>query len=155
MEKAAGVWSGASYLKTTFQEGEGIIINFKFTQGELFEIYLNDGAWATNSYKRFGIYLDRGDAYPNFIIGEEGLDFNHLPGNLYPKPDRWYSLFMVIGKGGDFLALIWDTANPEKVIRYREKVEKWKELTWTFHIQVNERMIVFDNFEEIEFDGIK
>lgn len=153
--KGGEIWSGASYTKT-FQNNEGLLINFKFNQGQNFEMYLDNGIWATGSYKRFGVYLNQGYADPNFFRGKEGIGGpNHLRGNLHPKPDVWYSLFMVNAKGGDFFAIIWDPANPEKVIKYRVTLDQWKELNWAFHIQINQGTVVFDDFYEIEFDSIK
>jgi hypothetical protein len=148
------VWYGLS-RNALFREGDGVVINFKFTRGGLFEMYLENGAWNTDPYKRFGVYAGRGHSGANLFTGKEARGSSPLPGNLYLNSNTWYSLFMVIGKEGDFLALIWDPSKPEKSLRYREVIKNWKGLNWQFHIQVNEGIITFDDFEEIEFDGIK
>ena len=94
---------------------------------------------------------------PISISSPEGSekDPNLIAGNLSLNPDTWYSLLLVVGKGGDFVAVIWDPANPGNSLQYREVIENWKEIEWTFRIQVNKGTIVFDDFEEIIFDDIK
>ncbi len=152
--EGGNVWYGVAH-NSVFREGEGVVIDFKFTPDENFEMYFDNGMWHTNPYKRFGVYVGQGHSYANLIIGKEGRGFGHIPGDLYLSPDTWYSLFMVIGKEGDFLALIWDPSNPDRSLRYREVIKNWKGLNWRFHIQVNEGTITFDDFFQIEFDNIK
>ena len=147
-------WHGLS-KNVFFQEDQGIILDFKFPPREFFEMYLENGNWNTVPYKRIGIYINRGYADVNLFSGEEGIGFTHISGNLYPKPETWYSVLMAIGKGGDFLIIVWDPSNPGRYMRYREVIDNWKEKKWTFRTQVNEGTIVYDNFLELEFDGIK
>ena len=147
-------WLGTAYNKR-FHEGEGLVVNFKFTQRSYFGMYLENGNWDTVPYKRFGMDIRKNNVESNLFIGKDSLGFTSLPGNFYPFSDTWYSFFMVSGKNGDFLALLWDPSNPEKTVIYRDKLENWGGLTWTFRTQVNEGTIIFDDFEEIEFDGIK
>ncbi|MGB8980448.1 MAG: hypothetical protein WCC12_01085, partial [Anaerolineales bacterium] len=114
-------WYGLAH-NGTFQEGEGVIINFKFTAEENFEMYFDNRVWNTNSYKRFGVYVRRGYSSANLFFGKEGRGSGSIPGNFSLSPDTWYSLFMVVGKEGDFLALIWDPSNPDRSFRYREVI---------------------------------
>jgi hypothetical protein len=51
--------------------------------------------------------------------------------------------------------VIWNPANPAESLQYREVIGNWQDLGWTFRIQANQGIITFDDFEEIEFDGIK
>jgi hypothetical protein len=133
----------------------GVLKLTMFTPGEFFEMYLENGEWNTPPYKRIGIYINRGYADVNLFSGEEGVSSNHISGNLYPKPETWYSVFMAIGDGGDFLIIVWDPSNPGRYLRYREVIDNWKEKNWMFRTQVNEGTIIYDNFMEIEFDSIK
>ena len=147
-------WHGVS-RKAVFQEGEGVVTRFRFSGREFFELYFEKGSWDTRGYKRFGIYVHRGYGEANLFIGQEGRGSNRLPGNLSLSPETWYSLFMAVGKDGDFLAVLWDPSSPDKSIRYREKIQAWAHINWQFRIQVNEGTIFFDDFQEIEFDGIR
>lgn len=146
-------WDGLTRNKR-FKEGSGILVNFKYTMGSDFELYFDNGAWQTDSYKRFGVYLALGYAESNLWIGKNGSG-NYLRGNFYPSPDTWYSLLMVVGKDGDFYALIWDPTNPANHITDRKKIEDWNSITWRFAIGANKGTILFDDFTEFTFDNIK
>ncbi len=147
-------WHGLSN-RAILQEGNGVMIDFKFTPGEYFEMYFEGGPWTTSRYKRFGVYVNGDHSNVDIFVGRQRREPSLVPGNLSLQPGTWYSLLMVVGRGGDFLAVIWDPTNPDKALQYRETIESWKELDWAFRIQANQGTILFDNFEEIVFDGIK
>lgn len=147
-------WNGI-VRKGTFQEGTGILINFKYTKGSVFELMFDKGEWATDPYKRFGVYLAQDYAESNLWDGKKGLGFNYLRGNFYLAPDTWYSLLMANGKDGDFFALVYDPSNPEKIIKDRRTIAEWKGLTWTFKLGADKGTILFDDLMEIKFDNIK
>ncbi|MBI5954101.1 MAG: serine/threonine protein kinase [Chloroflexi bacterium] len=146
-------WNSVTH-KGTFTEGTGILVNFKYTQGADFELYFENGQWQTDSYKRFGVYLTLGYATSNRWNGKN-LTGNYLRGNFYPAPDTLYSLLMVLGKNGDFFAIMWDPSNPKKIIYDRQKIETWKGLSWTFHMGADKGTILFDDFIRMEFDKLK
>lgn len=154
LEIVGNDWNGI-VREGTFQEGDGILINFKYTKGSEFELLFDKGEWWTDPYKRFGVYLAVDYAESNLWDGKKGLGFNYLRGNFYLTPDTWYSLLMTIGKDGDFFALVYDPSNPEKIIKDRRKIEGWKGINWTFKLGANEGTILFDDLMEIEFDNIK
>lgn len=147
-------WSGASY-NSQFHASEGFILKFKFTTGTYFGMYLENNNWNTDAYQRFGMDFRKGHVESNLFIGKDSLGFTSLPGNFYPIADTWYSFFMIAGTDGQFLALLWDPANPEKTVRYKDKIENWKDVSWSFLTQINTGTVVFDDFQVIEFDGIK
>ncbi len=147
-------WHGLSN-RAFFHEGNGVVIHFQFTSGEFFEMYFENGPWRTDSYKRFGIYVNEDHSNADLFVGRERKDFQLLTGNLSLHPGSWYSVLLAVGRGGDFLAVVWDPANPDQSLQYRQTIVGWKELDWTFRTQVNNGTILFDNFEEIVFDDIK
>jgi hypothetical protein len=147
-------WHGLSN-RAIFREGSGAVINFQFTPGEYFEMYFERGAWATSLYKRFGLYVNEDHSDPNIFIGKRRREPISIAGNLSLQPGTWYSLLLAVGKGGDFLAVLWDPANPASRLQYREAITNWEGLDWAFRIQVNRGTIAFDNFEEIAFDAIR
>ena len=147
-------WHGLSN-KAIFQAGTGVVINFEFTPDEFFEMYFEQGAWATDFYKRFGVYVNEDYSNANLFMGRERTDFHVLPGNLAFNKGTWYSLLMAVGEGGNFLALIWDPTDPQKNLQYRTVMENWRDIRWTFRIQLNTGAVLFDDFQEIQFDRIK
>jgi len=148
-------WNGLA-KKGKISEGKGIIIDFKFEKNSEFELMFDYGKWATDPYRRFGIYFYSSYPRSNLWLGKNGLGFNNLHGNFQPKADTWYSLCMAVSEGGEFLALIWDPSDPTQIFSYNEKAgEKWASRSWDFRIGANEGIIVFDNFMEFKFDEMK
>ena len=147
-------WNGLG--KTgTFPEGTGILINFKYEKGSVFEMYYDYGDWQTDAYRRFGIYYWEGYPKANLWLGKRGLGFNNLHGNLESSGDTWYTLLMATDADGEFLAVIWNPENPERTSVYHEKNEKWAGYNWRFRIGADEGTIIFDDFMKIKFSGIK
>lgn len=147
-------WHGVSN-HAIFREGAGIVINFRFSPGEFFEMYFEQGPWTTSLYKRFGVYVNEDHSTVNIFSGRDRRNPARISGNLSLVPGIWYSLLLVIGQGGDFLAVIWDRAYLDQSLQYREIMADWKGTDWTFRIQVNKGTIVFDDFAAIAFDGIQ
>ena len=147
-------WNGLG-KKGVYPEGKGIVINFKYERGSEFEVYYDYGDWQTDAYRRFGIYLWSEYPKANLWLGKRGLGFNNLQGNLNTNPDTWYSLLMATSTDGEFLAVIWNPEKPGRVISYHEKNDKWAGYAWNLRIGANQGVVVFDDFMEIEFSGIK
>jgi hypothetical protein len=149
-------WSGVGRGHRNYKEGEGLIMDFTFTKGSVFEMLLDNGTWATAPYKRFGVYIIDGSARADIYQGANGLGGNNLHGNFAPKADTHYTILIAILPGGEFLAVIWDQTDPSKTILYREKFgDKWTNLTWKFTIGDNKGTALIDNFREITFDSVK
>ena len=147
-------WHGSAN-NAFFQEDKGAVISFKFTPGAFFEMFFENGQWNTDQYIRFGVYVNHGSAQAQFFNQSKGVDPYELPGNLFLNAETWYSMFMVTGKNGDLLTVIWDPVRPNTHLRYRETVESLKGINWIFRTQVYEGTIIYDDFEEITFDEIK
>lgn len=141
--------------RQAFKEGDGIIVNFKYTKGAEFEMLFDKGEWWTDPYKRFGVYIVTDYAETNLWDGKNGLGGNYLRGNFYLAPDTWYSLVMALGKDGNFFALIFDPSNPEKFIKDRRKIDGYQGITWTFKMGANVGVVSYDDYMEINFDSIK
>ena len=146
------IWRGLAN-PAYFREGEGVVINFKFTYGAFFELFFETPTDNKDLYKRFGVYINKGYAENQFFPITDGT--YRLSGDLFLESETLYSLFMVAGKDGDLLTLIWDPAKANQTLRYREVVKSWSGINWIFRIQVNEGTIIFDDFMEIDFDDIK
>jgi hypothetical protein len=147
-------WNGIS-RDQIFKEGTGVIVDFTYTQGSVFTMFMDSGDWDTEPYKRFGIQIEAG-ARVDMWAGKNGIGGANLSGNFIPRPNTTYSLMLAILPDGEFLAVIWDPSDPSKTISYREKIgETWANLDWAFRIGANSGTISFDNYKEIKFDGVK
>jgi hypothetical protein len=118
-------------------------------------MYFEQGRWTTSLYKRFGIYVNSDRTNVNVFVGRNRREPIPIAGSLSLQAGTWYSLLLTVGTGGNFLAVLWDPANPQNRLQYREIIENWRGLDWTFRIQVNQGIITFDDFEEVTFDAIK
>lgn len=156
LEVVGDSWSGLSLDTRDFADGQGLILNVKYAApGAQFEMLLDHGAWDTDGYRRFGIYMEK---YPQSNLWRKNnpVAFNNLHGNFRPQADTWYSVLMAIGPGGEFLAVWWDPANPTQIIKYREKFGKdWAGLDWKFRIGGNYGTFWFDDLREVQFSGFK
>lgn len=156
LEVVGDSWRGLSLDTRDFADGQGLILNVKYAApGAQFEMLLDHGAWDTDGYRRFGIYMEK---YPQSNLWRKNnpVAFNNLHGNFRPQADTWYSVLMAIGPGGEFLAVWWDPANPTQIIKYREKFGKdWAGLDWKFRIGGNYGTFWFDDLREVQFSGFK
>ena len=149
-------WSSGLVRDKKFKEGEGLVLKFMYTQGTEFEFILDRGEWQTDSYRRFGVF---GFEYPqaNLTQGVNAIGNKNLHGNFKPSPDKWYKYMVGIGFEGDFIAIIWDPADPTRVITYRERIgENWDNFTWQFTAKAAEEgmTLYIDDFAEITFNEI-
>jgi hypothetical protein len=148
-------WNGL-IREGDFKDGQGVIVDFQFSKGSVFEMMLDNGDWWTDPYKRFGIYLEHNIASANIWSGKNGLGGARLSGNFTPKPDTTYSLLLAPVPEGGFIGVIWNPSDPSQTILYREKIGKnWSKLPWVFKIGADKGTILFDNFREIIYDSVK
>jgi len=139
-----------------FGTNEGIVIDFKYSADSYTEIYLGNGVWDTDAYRRFGLYVGGNSAQLNEYSGRSDRGGTHLEGNLELNPGDTYTLLIAILPDGEFLEAIWNPSNPTEALSVRKKMdESWVEIPWTFWIGVYRGTIQFDNFKEIQFSGAK
>jgi hypothetical protein len=149
-ENLDGAWR-----KREFEEGEGILVDFSFTERSTFLAYLNFGSYGTNPFRRFGIYVENGTLITDLYNGADYL-WGGFSGDLTVGADKTYTLLLAILPNGKILEVVWDPTNPAEVLEYRNDFgETWAGLPWTFVIQAQKGVIRFDNFKEINFGGEK
>lgn len=147
-------WNGI-FRDKLFNEGSGVIVDFTYTQGSVFNMFLESGDWDTDPYKRFGVQVEAGTKM-DMMAGKKWFGGTNLAGNFIPRPNTTYSLMLALLPEGEFLSVIWDPTNPSKTIYHHEKIgETWSKLDWHFNIGANSGTITFDNYREIKFDGMK
>lgn len=148
-------WNGIS-PRQRYSEGDGVVLDFSYTKGAFFEVYISHGFWNMTTYKTFGIYFEKNLTRTNVWSGKNPLGGELLPGNLILKPDTAYSLMMAVIPNGEFLVIIWKSSESSSTIYYHEKLgENWSNLDWDFGIAIDSGTITIDNFREIQFDSAK
>jgi hypothetical protein len=151
-------WSSGLALSRKLKEGEGVILRFKTVNNAVFksEFVFSTGAWQTDSFRQFGVYNGK-NPKADLFQGKYGLGYNNLLGNLALKANTWYKLLMAVGEGGEFLAVVWDPADPSKLVSYNEDIgEKWDNKQWEFLVKATKGETVYiDDFSRISFNAIK
>ena len=137
-------WKGVS---RALGEGDGIIVNFKFTQDAWFVINLAPevGEHSVSVVLYGGKFAD--------VMTRRGSNETHKPlsGNLDSIPGNWYSMLMTIGKKGEILIRIWDPADPLKTIEYRDILgSDWVGIPYIFGAGGETGTIWFDDFKEVK-----
>ncbi|MBX3048978.1 MAG: hypothetical protein KIT46_01595 [Anaerolineales bacterium] len=144
-------WNAAVWRKNSIAAGEGIVLDFVFSEKVQFEVLFDIGEWDTNQYRRFGIYINDNVAGANLWAGTQ-LFHGRLGGNFSLKPGTQYSMTMAVIEGGEFLAVIWDPTDPTKFISTHERIgESWAGRDWKFSIGGNQGRVNVDNLRMISF----
>jgi hypothetical protein len=116
---------------------------------------MDNGEEDTDSYRRFGLGVENDSVYLNSQVGKDELD-GTFDGNLALMPNTTYSTLLAILPDGEFLHVIWDPSDPTETLSYLKKFdETWFQLSWAFHLPANKGSIIFDNYQEIRFGGLK
>lgn len=139
-----------------FTEGQGAVLDFTYTKGTVFEVYVSYGLPDTDDYKAFCVFLERNLAITNVWAAKNSLGGETIPGDLVLRPGKNYSLMMAVIPNGEFITIIWEPADPSKTKYYHEKIGKnWSHLSWDFGIAAKTGTLSVDNYQKIKFDSIK
>lgn len=145
-------WDGIS-RKRGFGEGEGIVIDFNYSKGAVFELFMDRGEYDTDTYRRFGVYIDNDLPGLNIWVGRE-YHPGEFSGDLTLEPDTNYSILIAVLPNAEFLEVIWNPSDPAQSFSYREKMDQtWTDVNWTFFVQAGGGTTRFDNFKEITFSS--
>jgi hypothetical protein len=151
-------WNGGFVQSNKFNEGMGVVIEFKKISGTEYSFLVDTGEWDTDSYRSFGVINYDGNR-PRALVtqGKNYIGGNNLYGNLSLTKDNWFSFAIAIGKNGEFFAVVWDLNDPSHRAIYHETLnEKWIGKTWKFLIQTNTGTTLnVDNFSVFSFSGVK
>ena len=155
MEITGNENNDGAWRKRELEEGEGILVDFNFTERSTFLIYINFGSYNTDSFRRFGMFVENGAPITDIYEGAEYIWGGFL-GALSTEAERTYTILLAILPDGELLEVVWDPENPTETLEYRDSFgETWAGLPWTFVIQAQKGVIQFDNFTEIKFTGAK
>ncbi len=148
-------WDGAFHSQGV-TENEGVVMDFSYASGSLFEVFIDQGAYDSDSYKRFGVYVGGNTVETNIWEGRRNTGGTILPGDLTLEPETTYSILIAILPDGEFMLVLWNPQEPSKTLKHRAAFDPtWSNLTWTFYLQANRGPIFFDNFRKIAFDSAK
>ena len=150
-------YQGGMNLRSTFNEGEGVIFDMRIipetpAKPFEFETYLDHGTWWTDTYRRFGMYLNSSPE-ADLWMGKVGTG-KYLSGNLTIKPDVNYRVALAVGQNADFLGLIWNPQKPDANRYFHQPMgEKWGNNEWLFVINGAKGSMAIDNVMTFKFDG--
>lgn len=145
----------AMFRTRKFGEGEGILIDFSYTENSTFIAFVNSGSYNTDSYRRFGLFVENGIPLTDIYEGGEYI-WGGFSGNLSAGANQTYTLLFAILPDGELLEVVWDIENPDHALEYRNRFgDSWAGLPWIFVIQIDTGTITFDNFKEITFSGAR
>jgi len=147
-------WATRISRERSLNEGEGVLILFKYDVGAEIVFNMGSGEWGTSSFREWDI--GGTDFYASLTQGtsDEAPD-GSLIGNLTSNPYTWYYLLLAIGKEGEFVAQVWERDDPSQKGEYRRTFnEDWVGLAWDFWIDANKGKAYVDAFTEISFSEI-
>ncbi len=144
--------------KKLFQEGEGVLIDFKHvsqTDDYWWGMHFSSGSYGEDDWRTFG----------NSANKEYGQDISITKGTTWlgkdtrwTKSDVWYRLALTVGENGRIAILVWERDNPDAEIwKYITTMgEDWSSLEWYFSVNNSHYVVLtFDNYYEFAFSRIK
>jgi hypothetical protein len=148
-------WAAMLTSRWSLNEGECVVVLFKYNADAELVILLDHGEWGTSSYKRWGIYFWGNEFEPSVWKGETQDPSNELEGDLTIEPDKWYYLLLAITRDAEFVAQIWERDDPTHKSECRRAFDgSWAGLTWSFCVDANSGKIYVDDFTVISFSEI-
>jgi hypothetical protein len=79
-------WNGLN-RERDFTDNQGVIVDFTYAKGSVFEMLMDSGEWSTDPYKRFGVYVENTAPKINVWVKQNFLGGSYMSGNLKLKPD--------------------------------------------------------------------
>jgi hypothetical protein len=141
------------FYSQTFSAGQGAVIDFKYSEGATVEIFLDEGLFGDETYRRFGVYIEAGKAHVN-EYGGGNKDGSGFSGSLVLKPETTYSILIAYLPDAELLQVIWDPSDPSETLSYREAMDSsWLDLALTYFVQAGSGTVQLDNFMAFQFSG--
>lgn len=147
--------SGSSWSEPISQNG-GILLDFKYTTGSEFDIYLEHSTWAQPEYRRFGLYVANDIFQSDMWMGETPLGGDAWDMAVQPKPDTWYRLLLTADKNAQLTAFLWEVDAQSNVSIFRKVMDDdWTNLQWRLAAGANQGRISIQGVTQIVFDALK
>ena len=155
MLEITGAWDWNAYVygPERLNDGEGVLLLFKYDASAQFGLYLLSGEHGTPSRRRWNI---DNDFVPLSQQGTSDDELGELIGNLSSNPDTWYYLLFSIGQEGELLMQVWPRDDSSQRGVYRRTFgEDWAGLTWHFGIDAGQSKVYFDSYTEVSFSDLR
>ncbi len=148
---------------TIIKNGQGIIVDLTFSPDKPeFSAFLHNGTWDNPSYVEYGFQTTSYGFMVNICLGENGYKCyqyafaSSFANRLTMEAGKTYSYAVMADEGGRFVAVIWDKADPSKIISYDKILGfKWERESWHFAIAINRGKVTLDNFRIVSFENIQ
>jgi len=140
-----------------FQEGEGVLLLFKFASNTVGDIALTHGESQTPSYRRFGLGIAENEGLPKGFASNLSFGARFSGGSgISWKIHNWYYAFIGVADGGEFVLYIWDKENPQQNVYYRKPKESvWTGQSWQFTAISDGGQVFIDEITAVSFDSIR
>jgi endonuclease/exonuclease/phosphatase family metal-dependent hydrolase len=147
--------SGSNWSKPLAPNG-GILLDFKYSTGSQFDIYLEHSTWAQPEYRRFGLYTAKDVFQSDMWKGQTPLGGDAWDMAVQPKPDTWYRLLLTADQNAQLTAFLWEAADPSQVVIFRKTMDAdWTNLQWRLAAGANQGRVFIQGVTQVVFDAIK
>ena len=142
-------WDGI-YGDLHLEDGQAILVKFRFYEDSDFYITFETGEWLTDSYRAWGIGSEDGVIAP--VISDGNLEYTgEFSGFSELLPDHWYVVMLYIGGSKPYNIKIWDFAEKIVLLEYTSQMDdRWVGLIWSSTMIVGSGFLEIDRYEEID-----
>jgi len=143
-------WAG--FEAPGFNEGEAVMIRFRFNDDANFVIDFRTETWDTPDTFQWGFVQERS---VQLVDHGEYIDDREFQGNLQLEPDAWYYAMLAIDPQGYFTILLWDETYHAMAFERHEYGEDWRDLDWVFHLWVGSGEVDISRMDVYSISGIR
>jgi RHS repeat-associated protein len=144
-----GTWTANINRSATLTNSQGVVFSFKYDLGAVSAIYVDTGAWAQSTYRRWGLYIDSGLIYRHLYSGTVST----LLPLMALRTGVWYRGVLKIDGTGEFVMQVWERDNPAVSAERREVQGSGfaGSSKWNFAAQMNTGAVEIDNYDEVTY----
>lgn len=140
------------FHSTTLEKGQGVILRVKFDPKSETRVFF-ETTTPDDKYLRWGVFAGY---YLRTDSRQDDFDLSGgtWSGEMKIIPDHWYYLLLGIEKDEDFLAIIWDSEDPDKqlIFEYNSSAD-WHNHIWDLNIRGRFGRMYIDQYYEISFNN--
>ena len=123
-------WSGV-YGGLHLQDGQTILIQFRFESGSDLHFALETGQFETDTYRSWGVGAESNIFSPVYSEGIREYGSSFTADELVLDPGTWYVLMLHIGGAKPFIARIWKYGNIDNLHSVEIQMDKtWQGQEW-------------------------
>ena len=136
-------WGNHIARSGTISDRQSAHYRFKANSNAVATLFVDTGAWAQPSYRRWGFYLDGNSIKLNTYEGTVSIKKNLLT----LVADQWYDAVLTVNENGDFQAVVSKVSDPAIRAEITEK-HNWGGHNWKSMVQVNSGTLDLDSYRE-------